>query len=200
MTSHLPEAPATISGSRKRPVDDLATCRVKSSSAAWALLAPSSQSGQATLDASSQPRSGSFRLSCPDPHTNEPAPLLPSSASSSAVSGSEPADEPITNADKLEEIELLAEAQRRDRGARRIGRNLLNHRLGGGASAFPPRASPPNPGRSSAANLGPRTPFPSRGWAWATRWAEPLRRRAARSDLRVADCVAAPASPPATST
>ena len=75
----------------ERPDDDLSTYRARSSSVAWALLAPSSRSGQATLNASSRPPSGSFRLSCSDAHPSELASLEPSSASSSAVSASEPA-------------------------------------------------------------------------------------------------------------
>jgi hypothetical protein len=55
----------------ERPVDDLSTCRARSSSVAWALLAPSSRSGQAALDASSRARRTPFRLSCCEAHPSE---------------------------------------------------------------------------------------------------------------------------------
>jgi Domain of unknown function (DUF1918) len=48
--------PAIVQHLRKRPVDDSSICRARSFSVVWALLAPSSRSGQATLDASSRPR------------------------------------------------------------------------------------------------------------------------------------------------
>jgi hypothetical protein len=49
------------------------TCRAKSSSVAWASLASSSQSGQATSDASYRPRRAPSRLRCSQAHPTEVA-------------------------------------------------------------------------------------------------------------------------------
>jgi hypothetical protein len=48
----------------RRSVTAVVTCHVKSSSVAWASLAPSSRSGQATSDASYRPRRTPSRLTC----------------------------------------------------------------------------------------------------------------------------------------
>ena len=58
----------------RRPVTEVVTCRAKSSSVAWASLALSSRSGQATSNASYRPRRTPSRLTCSQAHPTELAP------------------------------------------------------------------------------------------------------------------------------
>ncbi len=81
----------------RRSVTAVVICRVKSSSVAWASLAPSSPSGQATSDASYRPRRTPSRLTCSQAHPTELA-LCRESASAwprSTPRPRRPAGEPL---------------------------------------------------------------------------------------------------------
>jgi len=68
---------------------EVVTCRAKSSSVAWASLAPFSRSGQATSNASYPPRRTPSRLTCSRTHPTEVAAAL-CLGSASAWPGSTP--------------------------------------------------------------------------------------------------------------